>query len=60
MPAVDSCISLANILVADMKELSMHILIIMQVNNVRRKLRALIDSGVQKKFIDKLMAFKLN
>ena len=57
-PAVDSQILIFSVLVADMNGSSMHIPVTTKTNNAR-KIRALIDSGAQGKFIDKVVALKL-
>ena len=57
-PAVDSRISIFSVLVADMNGSSMHISVTTKSNNAG-KIRALIDSGAQGKFIDKVVALKL-
>ena len=57
-PAVDSRISIFSVLVADMNGSSMHIPVTTKTNNAR-KIRALIDSGAQGKFIDKIVTLKL-
>ena len=57
-PAVDSQISIYSVLVADMKELSMYISVTTKSSNAG-KIRALIDSGAQGKFIDKVVTLKL-
>ena len=58
MPAVDSRILIFSVLVADMNGSSMHIPVTTKTNHAG-KIRALIDSGAQGKFIDKVVALKL-
>ena len=58
MPAADSRISIFSVFVADMNSSSMHIPVTTKSNNAG-KIRALIDSGAQEKFIDKVVTLKL-
>ena len=56
--AVDSRISIFSVFVTDMDGFSMHIPVTTKANNAG-KIRALINSGAQRKFINKVVTLKL-